>query len=208
MATHCLQRFKESCILYLHTVHSNLSTTFFVVFACLQLLYVRTIAHAKWYGYGPSCGRRASFDPHNLTACDRNGAFPVPPTNPCPSCIELPCGGYTTIKSSTYTLGQQSGLRTCASCRPCPCSLRFTINIHGSKLGHHFTRTHRSVLSCKIKRSVRDLTSSMPGYALGDVDHFDVVGGGGLDGFWVLLDGVGNDSRTSVISEGGSQFLV
>ena len=32
--THCLQRFKESCILYLHTVHSNLSTTFLVVFAC------------------------------------------------------------------------------------------------------------------------------------------------------------------------------
>lgn len=63
-------------------------------------------------------------------------------------------------------------------------------------------------MSCKIKRSVRDLTSSMPGYALGDVDHFGVVDGGGLDGFGDLLDGVGNDSRTSVISEGGSQFLV
>lgn len=31
--THCLQRFNDSCILYLHTVHSNRNTTFFVVFA-------------------------------------------------------------------------------------------------------------------------------------------------------------------------------
>jgi hypothetical protein len=31
--THCLQRFRDSCILYLHTVHSNRSTTFFVVLA-------------------------------------------------------------------------------------------------------------------------------------------------------------------------------
>jgi len=34
--TYCLQRFNASCILYLHTVHSNRSTTFFVVFACMQ----------------------------------------------------------------------------------------------------------------------------------------------------------------------------
>src|SRR5258705_13359626 len=32
--THCLQRFNASCILYLQTVHSSLSTTFFVVLAC------------------------------------------------------------------------------------------------------------------------------------------------------------------------------
>ena len=31
--THCLQRLSVSCILYLHDVHSSLSTTFFVVFA-------------------------------------------------------------------------------------------------------------------------------------------------------------------------------
>lgn len=33
--TYCLQRFKGSCILYLHAVHSSRSTTFFVVFAFL-----------------------------------------------------------------------------------------------------------------------------------------------------------------------------
>ena len=33
--THCLQRFKESCILYLQTVHSRRRTTFLVVFAFL-----------------------------------------------------------------------------------------------------------------------------------------------------------------------------
>ena len=32
-STHCLQRFRVSCILYLHTLHSSLNTTFFVVFA-------------------------------------------------------------------------------------------------------------------------------------------------------------------------------
>ena len=32
--TYCLQRLRDNCILYLHTVHSNRSTTFFVVFAC------------------------------------------------------------------------------------------------------------------------------------------------------------------------------
>ena len=31
--THCLQRFKASCILYLQTVHSRRNTTFFVVLA-------------------------------------------------------------------------------------------------------------------------------------------------------------------------------
>jgi hypothetical protein len=31
--THCLQRLSDICILYLHTVHSRRSTTFFVVFA-------------------------------------------------------------------------------------------------------------------------------------------------------------------------------
>jgi hypothetical protein len=32
-STHCLQRLRDICILYLHTVHSNRKTTFFVVFA-------------------------------------------------------------------------------------------------------------------------------------------------------------------------------
>jgi hypothetical protein len=35
--TYCLQRFSDSCILYLHTVHSSRSTTFFVVFAYFQI---------------------------------------------------------------------------------------------------------------------------------------------------------------------------
>jgi hypothetical protein len=35
-STYCLQRFSDSCILYLHTVHSSRSTTFFVVFAYFQ----------------------------------------------------------------------------------------------------------------------------------------------------------------------------
>lgn len=34
--TYCLQRLMASCILYLHTVHSSRSTTFFVVFACTR----------------------------------------------------------------------------------------------------------------------------------------------------------------------------
>ena len=33
--TYCLQRFSDSCILYLQTVHSSRSTIFFVVFAYL-----------------------------------------------------------------------------------------------------------------------------------------------------------------------------
>ena len=42
--THCLQRFSASCILYLHTVHSNLSTTFLVVLACTPCSTLRTSA--------------------------------------------------------------------------------------------------------------------------------------------------------------------
>ncbi len=35
--TYCLQRLSESCILYLHTVHSSRRTTFLVVFAYVPI---------------------------------------------------------------------------------------------------------------------------------------------------------------------------
>lgn len=72
-----------------------------------------------------------------------------------------------------------------------------------SLLRHHldFYSQVRRVLY--DQRSVKRRRRNISGYALGDVDHFVSVGGGGLDGFLDVLDGVGSDSRTSVISECG-----
>ena len=87
-ATYCLHRLSESCILYLHTVHSSRSTTFLVVFAYnkpqVALNYLISFISRK--KYGPSCGKRAWSDHHNRTACGHSDAFPVPPMNPCPFC--------------------------------------------------------------------------------------------------------------------------
>ncbi len=46
--TNCLHRFRANCILYLHTVHSNRSTTFFVVFAYEIISASRKTGRAMW----------------------------------------------------------------------------------------------------------------------------------------------------------------
>lgn len=94
-SAHCLQRFRVSCILYLHTLHSSLNTTFFVVFA---YFHRRTQSVSKVNQgiarHTPSCGRRAWSDHHILIACGRNGAFLARRGNPCPSCIASPYAVY------------------------------------------------------------------------------------------------------------------
>ena len=62
--TYCLQRLRASCILYLQTVHSSRSTTFFVVFACLPRHAIGQspaflILPDQRHEDAPSCGRRA-----------------------------------------------------------------------------------------------------------------------------------------------------
>ena len=105
--TYCLQRLIASCILYLQTVHSSRSTTFFVVFACFPQRAIGQppaflLLPGRQHEDAPSCGRRAWSDHRNRTAYGRNDAFPARPTNPCPSCTGSPCGACTTIETRSH----------------------------------------------------------------------------------------------------------
>ena len=94
-STHCLQRFRVSCILYLHTLHSSLNTTFFVVFAYFhQRTQSVSNDNRNYARHTLSCGRRAWSDHHTLIACGRNGAFLARRGNLCPSCIASPYAVY------------------------------------------------------------------------------------------------------------------